>query len=539
MTDRRYGVAAFAVLAIAIAARLLPLHWTSYPFNPDGFVFAARAGEITADGGLVLPSGSPHGHAYSVFLSVTSQLTGVDPVWLAQPTIAVIGAVPPLIAFLLVTRLGTTITTDRRALLVAGTTAGVVLAVEGVYLRRTVTVSYEVLGLLLVAVLAITTVRALETRRPAWIVLTLVALAVLPVTHHLSTMLAALTVTAVVAGYGFRRPTRVVPGVVVVGGFWLYFGTYYALTRPPYTGDLTAKPGLFVAWVVVLVAFVGWLTTTGGRATRLLVGAVGATGFSILAADALLSLFPGTMSVPPTLLFYVAPLTVLAALAAWAIPYGVGPAGDRLVVVGLLTAPIAWVGFAVTAGLTPEYVLFARRGQTFVHLAAVVLAGLAILALGRYAVRRRRSIAPWVHTGVPVLLCLCALVSMPLAFAGLEALAYQGTTTHEEFETLSFATDATPEWTSDDHLTRVASNYYGTNASPGPTYEWLEGDGALACPTVFQRSWQTVGAQQYPSEPVTVETDRYEATALEGHAVYATTGSDRLTMVVPRGGYGC
>lgn len=36
-------LAVLCMFAIGVAVSLLPLYWTPYPFNPDGFVFAAAA----------------------------------------------------------------------------------------------------------------------------------------------------------------------------------------------------------------------------------------------------------------------------------------------------------------------------------------------------------------------------------------------------------------------------------------------------------------------------------------------------------------
>ncbi|MFC6766304.1 sodium/phosphate symporter [Natrinema soli] len=538
MGSQRLWKAAVTVFAVAVTARLLPLLWTPYPFNPDGFMFAAWARDTIAAGALADSIG-PHGYVFPTLLSVGTIITGVAPLWLAQPVIAVIGALPPVIAVVLVWRCtpmaGHTAATGA----IAATAAGLTLALEGVYLRRTVTVSYEVLGLLFVVALAIAAQRVLQTRRPAWVLVTVLVLVVLPITHHLSTFMAALTLTGLVV-LAVARDGRAVlkPGLVLLGPFWGYLGGYYALTRPPYTAEVAAKPGLFVAWLVVLGAGALWLARTSARSARLAIGTVIGSGFAILGANAYWDLFPVTATTPAQLLIYVAPLLVLAGLASWGVPVGTGRTGTRAIVLALLMAPIAWVGFALTAGVDPVYMDFVRRGQTFVHLAAAVCAGVAMVALARRwpAPSRAKSL---VTVGVPLVLCLCALVSLPVAFAGLEALAYQGTTTTEEFETATFAaTTLDGEWTSDDHISRVSGNYYQTAASPQPTYSWLQG-GALRCPTIMQASWQTVGAQRYPDSPRSLDPTVYAATKASNSVVYTTTGADPLTLVVPPNGSTC
>ncbi|TYL37852.1 sodium/phosphate symporter [Natronococcus pandeyae] len=535
----RLGKVAVIVVTVAITARLLPLLWTPHPFNPDGFVFASQARDAIAAGTLPLESINPQGYIYPTLLALTGVITDVAPLALAQPTIAVVGAIPPVLAVLLVWRLASHHSRES-AITLAALAAGLTLALEGLYLRRTVTVSYEVLGLLFVALVAIGAYRFCRTRRPAWGVATGMLLVALPITHHLSTFMAALTLTGVVVLAVARDWQRALaPGLVVLAlPFWGYVLGYYALTRPPFSDDLASKPGLFAAWVIVMAIGALWLARARARPLRLAIAGVAVGGFGILGANALWELFPATAATPPRLLVYVAPLTVLAALAIWGLPLGTGPEGDRAIVLALLVAPLAWVGFAVTAGVDPVYALFARRGQTFVHLATVVCAGLAIVALARRVDPSHRRV---VTVGLPILLCVCALASLPLAFAGLEALAYQGTTTSEEFETAGFATATLgDDWTSDDHITRVASNYHGTSASPQPAYGWLHGGGGdLQCPTVMQASWQTVGAQQYPADPLSIDQLAYSGTVTTEHAVYATTGADPVTIVVPTGERAC
>lgn len=182
----------------------------------------------------------------------------------------------------------------------------------------------------------------------------------------------------------------------------------------------------------------------------------------------------------------------------------IGHRGLQPVVLAVLVAPLVWISFSLTLGVTPATELGAQRGQTSLHLAVAVGAGVAVVDLARRVgrPRRRRRLV----IGLPLLLCCCALASLPLAFAGLGVVSYRGTTTGEEFHGATFATAMLGDaWTSDDHLTRIASNYYPTGGSTQPATAWLrEGGGPLGCPTVLQSSWQTVGAQQYPEPPLSV-----------------------------------
>jgi hypothetical protein len=245
MGRRQVGKAAVIVVAVAVTVRLAPLLWTPYPFNPDGFVFAAQARD-TIDAGT-LTQIQPHGYTFPTLISVIALVTDVAPIALAQPIIALVGAVPPVIAVVLVWRLASSRSHDS-AVTLAALAAGLTLALEGLYLRRTVTVSYEVLGILFVALVAIGAHQFCRTRRPAWGVATITLLVALPTTHHLSTFMAALTLTSVVVlavTHDWHRALG--PGLLLLAPFWLYLLGYYALMRPRYSDEMAGKPGLFVA----------------------------------------------------------------------------------------------------------------------------------------------------------------------------------------------------------------------------------------------------------------------------------------------------
>ena len=537
MGSSRLTRAAITVFAIAVTARMAPFFWTSYPFNPDAFNFAAQADATLASGTFAHGLIGPHGYVFPTLLTQLGAITGVDPLWLAQPTIAIIGSIPALLVVLFVWRFGRSLARpDLRA--TAATAAGLALATEGVYLRRTVTVSYEVLGLLFVLLVAIAAHRILRTRRPGWAVAIAPLLLALPVTHHLSSFITALVVTAVVVlgvlAVGLRA---VLPGALLVS-FWLYVGVYYWLTRPPFSAELAAKPGLFVAWVLVLCVFAYWLTRASDRAIRLTAGGVPASGFAIIGANLIWDLFPGTGTTPRLLAVFVAPLLVFAVLAVWGFPRTIGLTGEDRILIALFAAPTAWVGFAFSAGIDPVYVLFARRGQTFLHFSVAVFAGVAILDLFRsdsILARTSHSLHRHARWVLPTLLVTCTLVSLPMAFADLHVFAYQGTTTGEEFQTATFVAESVTEsWTGDDHITRIARNYYGAETTTQPVRQWLRTSSRPPPqPLVTQESWQTVGAQVYPQSPLTVDPDTYQCLTDRRQVVYTTTGTDPLHVLLP------
>lgn len=541
---RRSALAALFVFTIGVAVRLLPLYWTPYPFNPDGFVFAAAARDSVAAGAIPGPSDHHamdlHRYAFVSLLAILARITGLEPIWLAQPVIAIIGAVPPLLALLLVRELGVELGWPARRTFVAATLAGVVLAIEGLYLRRTVTVSYEVLGLLLVPAVALCMHRFFESSRRSWLGATVVMLIALPPTHHFSTMIAAVTLTVLIGAWIDRRTTPAVlgAGAVVVTGFWIYLLSYYAQAPPSQSEMVTTNPALFVAWLVIIVALAYWFRTARPTSSRGAIACVGIVGFGVLVLNAIRPVFPGTSPTPPLLLALVAPLMVFAVLTIWGLPIAVR-SNDGPLVLALLVAPLAFVGLGLTAGLSPQYDYLVQRTQTFVHLGTIVIAVTAAFVLHDRIRPRSQSLVVGVKIGLPIALVIVAVVTIPVAFVGLEALSYQGTTTKAEFSATTFASTAmTGPWTGDDHITRVESNYYSSDYNAGqlPVYDWLHGGDPPACPTVAQDSWTTVGAQLYPAPPEQLDEGVYTDWQARNDLIYvAGTGERRTVIVVPSG----
>ncbi|WP_458208914.1 sodium/phosphate symporter [Haladaptatus sp. NG-SE-30] len=537
MSNRRpYLLVGVAVFMVAVAMRTIPLYWSYLPFNLDGFQFAAPARYALQHGHL--PSAEPYfqpdKYSFSALLTIVSQVTGVSPLRIAQPLIAVIGAVPCLVAVILVRRIGMQRRWQVSQTRLTAAVAGLVLAVEGIYLGRSAAVTSEGAGIVFVAVLAVVFYRALRTGRFSWMLLSFVFVFLLPLTHVLATIEGALVVTALLSLSVRRFQVRDLRfGGLLVGMFWLYLVGYYSILGMGEMGRLTAAPGLFVAWLVVLVVLSMWVPTTRTRLQRGLPLGLLIVGCAVFVANFFVPVFPGTAATPSLVLLLTAPVALSSIIASWGLPYVTTIDTDGEVVVALLFGPLALIGFALTGGLTVAYQDIVARGQIFLHLAAVVLAALAVVAVGNRSVTGSRFIGGLRATLIPFLV-LSAVVSTPLAFLGLHATPAQPVTTPDEFEATTFATTHVPEaWSSDGHISRIASYYYPTrtNASYRPVYQWLYGnEQPPRCLVVSQSSWTTVGAQLFPAAPTQLKDERYTMWLLSRQVVYTTSSSDSIVF---------
>ncbi|KAA9397845.1 sodium:phosphate symporter [Haloarcula sp. CBA1130] len=557
MSDGRKGrvLLIVAVLAVAVAARLTTLHWTPLPSTLDGFGYVALARDTLETGTFPLTRFRADNIVFTAVLTVVGALTGERPLYIAQPVVAVTGAASCLTAMALVKRLAQSSRWAHSRTTLAMGVVGMGLAVEGVYLRRTGQTDEEALAFLLLPLFAIAVHRLLtmERYRRRWGAVAVVLFAAFPLLHTFSSLIAALVLTGVLAAHLARIPSRrdAVTALVVVAGFWVYMWGYYriaerSLLEVPYVDRVSAYPGLFLAWVVVLVATLIWFQRTSARLQRVTIGGAVGLWFLTLGSNAVQTVFPGTQTTPTGLLLLVAAFAVPMVFAVVGLPRAsrdrrlIGP-----VVLALLLAPIVIVYFSLTASLTPEYYGTALRGQTFVHLPVFVLAGIGVAS-----VAYRRSPSPAEGLGtlrthshrlatvLTVVVVVAALATMPIAFVNLDTLAFPTGATESQFAAATFTAEHVDEqWVSDHPFSRIVALYYPGAASGTyqPTARWLGGGTKPNCPTLSRASWGTTGAHLFPAgsektTPAVLEEWRYE-----NNVVYDTRGLDSVYLVRPGG----
>jgi len=540
-------LALLAVAWLAVALRALPLFWSPHAATLDGFAYVAAARETIANGSIPLAGFRAEDFVFTSFTVVASHVLGMSPLLVIQPLMAPVGASAVLAGIALVARCGDGLLSRRTARL-ATLLAGVLLAVSGIYLRRTLVPDSDILAHVFVPLLAIAWYRLLWTGRRGWALVAGVFLVVFPLVHTLSVLIATLTLTgvtaaALVAGQPWRR---VAVATVVVVAFWAYVAGYYAfagahpLLTVSYVDRVSSSLGLFVAWLVAMVLGIAWFQTTSPRLRQAVLAAPFAVAFLALVVNQVTTVFPGTIPTPPGLLSLMSLHLVVVAFAvrAWRT---VPARGAVLVVVALLAAPVVVMYFALTASLAPEYFATALRAHTFVYLPLIALAAIAAATVvsggstpdGRSGAVHRPRI-PGLRSGLVVVLVVSAIGTAPLAYVALDTMAHPGSTTPAEFEATSFAaTHATGGLTTDHALSRVIIHLYDRGAGVAATRQWLTGGPPPDSPLLSREAWSRRGAHFFPGAPLTIRPDRYDAAMQCRNAVYATTTRDSIALTVP------
>lgn len=542
MAERRWAaIAVLGAVGVGVAVRAIPLAVSPLPATLDAFGYVRGAAAILASGHIGAAGLAADELVFAALLATTSALVGVTPLRLAQPLVTVLGAGAALVGAAIAWRVTSDLGWPATRRWQAVALAGLGLAIEGLFVRRTGVPDEEVVGLLLVPVVALAAHRALASRRTAWGLVAAGLLIVLPPLHNLSTTVAVLVTTGIVAAHVARDPSRrtATLGLGLLTLAWVAFLGYYTAADAvglalSYEGTIRAHPGLFLAWVIVLAVGVAWLRATTRRASRLvLVGSVG-SWFVLVGLNAVRPVFPGTVPTHPLVAGLVVTLLVPLLLAAAAWPDGLGTESGPLVA-GLVAGPIALVSFALTAALTPVFFDLAIRAQTFAHVGVLVLAGLG--AVGLLAGERRRL------GRVAVAILVASLVlTVPLAHVDLDTARYPSTTLESEYAAVGFAGTRLPGGFASDHaLSREAGHRFPDTATTVvPIHTWLTGGPPPRCAALARASWSNAGAHFYPAGAETIDAATYAGWVAQNNRVYTANGQDSFDVVVPRvGASGC
>ena len=133
MNRARWGLLVVAALAVGIAARAAFLWWSPLPATLDGFRYARLANHIVETGELFGSGVESDELVTTLVLGIGSELTGLRPLYLAQPLAATIGGASVLAGIVLVRGLGRTLGWADHRVFRASVLAALGLAVSGMY----------------------------------------------------------------------------------------------------------------------------------------------------------------------------------------------------------------------------------------------------------------------------------------------------------------------------------------------------------------------------------------------------------------------
>jgi hypothetical protein len=488
------------VFILAFAIRILPAIWSPYPYNIDGLAEASFSRSIYESGGLAVPIDAGYGDSYIIkmpfldgMIAMLSQVVGIEPMLLAQPVVAAIGALSCVAAALVVHM----VTESRRASILAG----MFVALLGTYVFCTTSVWKEALGLTMMVIIA-----GLYLRRDDNRVRVLLTLSLLMMTfvHHHSATITYLFFIIASSGDAFlawksnrlswKNHADILTGVSLIALAEFYYNDidlpYYNFIKPE--TDLYLLVAVLIA--MIIIAFV---LLSGKRAEskrKLLKIAMPLGAIALLLLTNLKSVFTGIPTTePPVLMFGLA--YVVLAIPMWFGSERMLDPGQKStpMLLAAVFAPLTMILFAFLRGLDPTSHMIIYRSFDFLDLAmAALFAGGALILL-----KNLRRAAPI----FVALFLLILAATAPLAFQTQGLFGVQNQTYSYEVDSYqilkSFSNNTSID--SDQRIgtsTHSLLNFSGASdlayrietGKQTSMFHWL----------VVERGWSSVGAQEFP-----------------------------------------
>ena len=571
-----------AIVVTAFAVRLVPYVSSPYPYNVDGYPLVKGAERIIEDGswstedtGSGLEAYNSKMPAFSYLLAEFSMVTGMEPMACIQLLTALLGAACVVLGFALAKRLTGS---DAAALGCAA-----FLAFQGFFVYATVAAWKEGLGMLLMLMaFLLFEGRADPRKRP----LLALVLLLLPMTHHLTTLVAysfvfmAATAEAVARwredrlGWDWMSCEGATFGVPVAFAY-----AYYTSVEMEFFSDVNnANDAALLASAVLIGAIVAILLSLPamskpwfvfeakpGRATAALLfdekSLALLVGYGVLAVNSQITVFPGTHYTSEALIIGIAPLipVFLLAIAGFnLVRYSSSPAKSVLAAMAL--APLFLLVFAMAKSYDPASFFVAYRLLDYLDPFVAVGAGVGLAYLIAAAGRKLgpRADAPAGSVGatsqsshmssvkfsrrargaaLALGACFVVLVAStaPMAYDWERVFGISSETKPQQFQAISWADEVgmasltTDQWNAD-----IAAPYFEMDADQTLPYHLRDGKGYGPEPMLLEEEWKERGAQTPLSGRLPIPAANFDKVVADGNLVYSCGPvGDRVYIVIP------
>jgi hypothetical protein len=552
-----------AIVIAAFAVRLVPYAASPYPYNVDGYPLVRGAERIIADGrwdradtGSNLEAYNSKMPLFSYVLAEFSMVLGMEPMDCIQLMTAVMGTVCVIIGFALAKKLTGS---D-----VAALGCAAILALHGFFVYTTVAAWKEGLGILFLLL----TFLLFEGRTdPRKRVLLALVLMLLPLTHHLTALVAYAFVFIGVCAESVTRwradkldwnwTAREASTLAAPAAFaYLYFTS----VNMEFFSDVNnANDAALLGSAIFLGAVVAILLTMPAMSKPWFIfntkpGVVSASllfdekslalliGYGALLLNSRINLFPGTQFTSDALLVGVAPLIpiFLLAIAGFNI-LRYSKAQSKATLTAMALAPLFLLVFASAKAYDPASFFVTYRLLDYIDPFVAVAAGIGLAFLAAEVVKRLGKVS-WRGRGAAFALGSAFVILLasttPLAYDWERVFDISSETKPQQFEAIKWARDSgiqqlsTDQWNSD-----IAGPYFEISSDQYLPYYLRDGKGYGTVPMLLEDEWKTRGAQTFLSGRMPIRAANFDAAVAGGDLVYSAgpTGQ-RVIIVIPYDG---
>ncbi len=547
------------LLLIALSARLVPLQFSDLPYNIDGFPLA-RISEIIVDTGSLPDPGNYDGllaynmklPVFSEVLAMFSLVLGVEPLALLPYFCAVIGSLSVVFIFALTREL------TKNDL--AAFAAGMFAALTGLFVYVTAAAMKQLLAITLLCFILY-----LYTKREDWRfrLAMAAAIALLPFTHHLTSLVALLVLSFALVGTAFRRAhphVRTVRGVVldaVFGPLILIASLYYysSVNLEIASQVMNANDAVLLASVAIITAVLvrilsmtvqtkPWFFLGKGEGNEVtfwhimdekvlvLIGGIGA-----LYLNSRVHLFTSTRMASEPLLRMMVPYFLLAIIAL--IGFNVmryTKFTRRHLVVSMFMAPLCLMIFACLRDLDMFGFMVAYRSYSFIDIPMALAAGVGVTYLASILAKHAKIhpfYRPLPAFAVAIFILLCGM-SLPLAYDTQEVFGGQAVT--QEYETAAMewaAHHGVGDIVTDQRYGDIINPYYGIHADRTGPWKMKAGMVESGSFLLVAEQWTETGAQMHPLDNILFTDEAMSQFLDECNVCYSGgPGGGRMTVAV-------
>ena len=542
---------------VAFSARLVPLQFSSQPYNLDGYPLA-KISELIITSGSVPELGNHPGlidynmkmPVFSIMLSQFSLMLGIEPLAILPYFTALIGSLAVIFIYALAREL-----TDND---VAAISAGIFAALSGLFVYVTTAAMKQLLAIVLLCFIFY-----LFSRRREWKfrIPLIMALAILPFTHHLTMLMALLALSFALVGTAFRRSEHhvrtmkeLVLDIITGPGILLASLAYYQSVNLEFVSEVanTNDIVLLASVAIIMAVFSRLLSITVQTKPWFFLGKdddkkvgifsifdekvlVLVIGIGALFLNSKFNIFTGAQLTSGLLMSLILPYLVLAVVGLMGfnvLRYSKFP--RRYLLVGMFLAPLTIMIFAMLRNLDVFGFMVVYRSYNFIDIpmAIVVGVGMAYIFGKLLALSRKNDMLKILPALSMIIFIGLSAASLPLAYNNEEAFDVQEITYEYELEAMQWA-DAHDISTmaSDQRYSDIMDPYYGIDADRTGAWrmnrDGLESDQYL----LASRYWTDGGAQFYPLGRIYFEESEMQET-LDSWDVYYVGGPQGREMVI-------
>ncbi len=521
------------LLLFGLAVRLVPATFSPMPYNIDGFPLVKISENIIQNQGhnfssdVSLIDYNSKMPVFSLLLATFSLFTGVPSLQLVQFFVPLITISTIVMIYFITFK----ITKNQSAAFFAG----MILAFNGLFVYLTSAAMKQTIGMTLIP-LIVYLYHGRSSPKKRFLAMGLLLL--MPLVHHLSTIIVFIMVTVmlfsenILSRASLRRSVYdFLTGPILFAFAFLYYRmvNLYHVTKVSNFNDI-------VLLMSVLILFLTLSMILSKEKSRRIIKYSWANGGLIaflvclgwLVANTQIKIF-GVLGTPNALLVHMIPYMIMALFAI----YGFGlvrhtKTPHKTLIVTLCISPFIMMSFAVLSGLDPFTSDLAFRSYDFVDFGLAICGGIGVV----YAYNTLKKINLNLARAAVVAFTACCLLTLPLAYNVTEFSGIRSVTPSHDFAACEHASGLQQVIYTDQRLADIISPYFSAKSVKSTPLIMDEGKTLSNKVVMADQEWTSRGAHMYPLDNIVIDRNYFDDLLNDNNLIYIGGPEGDLMYIV-------